>query len=301
MQSGLEILSWSFWSPETREPAEWRGGRSPSSAGTAVPDHAIPATASAQDEHAVEDGRPDGARSDAATPGPISSCSARSTASRAHARAARCDRRARRAITDELQSVRAQRERRTLHDRHGEPSSRHVAGGRAPARLLTAGSRRRRSSRRTRAERALLVGYDEALPSEYRPYVGQVQRSYALALLLGAAAAAASRSRRRRRTRGAGAAGPAVHGMGARAFRLRVTAGGQGWTWRRTLGRRRFSVGRTLSGQGCDVGYPVANNGRRPCLAASVDASVRAPKSGPGANRNVTRTNVRLALRRELS
>ncbi len=23
MQSGLEILSWSFWSPETREPSQW--------------------------------------------------------------------------------------------------------------------------------------------------------------------------------------------------------------------------------------------------------------------------------------
>ena len=46
MQSGLEILSWSFWSPETREPAEWRAAHpsAPAEAeATTVPDHAIPA------------------------------------------------------------------------------------------------------------------------------------------------------------------------------------------------------------------------------------------------------------------
>ncbi len=32
MQSGLEILSWSFWSPETREPAEWRAAQPVSAA-----------------------------------------------------------------------------------------------------------------------------------------------------------------------------------------------------------------------------------------------------------------------------
>ena len=29
MQSGLQILSWSFWSPETREPSEWRAAPPP--------------------------------------------------------------------------------------------------------------------------------------------------------------------------------------------------------------------------------------------------------------------------------
>jgi hypothetical protein len=43
VQNGLEILSWSFWSPETREPSQWRAAAPPSPATSAVPDHAIPA------------------------------------------------------------------------------------------------------------------------------------------------------------------------------------------------------------------------------------------------------------------
>ncbi|HSC16377.1 MAG TPA: beta-ketoacyl synthase chain length factor, partial [Gammaproteobacteria bacterium] len=41
MQSGLEILSWSFWSPETRQPQDWTAS-APSAPATAA---AIPATA----------------------------------------------------------------------------------------------------------------------------------------------------------------------------------------------------------------------------------------------------------------
>ncbi|HEY9183201.1 MAG TPA: beta-ketoacyl synthase chain length factor, partial [Gammaproteobacteria bacterium] len=83
--------------------------------------------------------------------------------------------------------------------------------------------------------RALLVSYDEVLPSEYRVYSRQEQRSYALALLLAAA----------------GSGGIAVELTSAEVEErlpmaplfaawalsqepeLTMTAGGQGFAWRR--------------------------------------------------------------------
>ena len=83
--------------------------------------------------------------------------------------------------------------------------------------------------------RVLLVAYDEVLPSEYRAYSRQEQRSYALALLLA----------------GAGGEGITLESVPAaieehlpiaplfaawalsREPKLSITAGGQGWTWRR--------------------------------------------------------------------
>jgi hypothetical protein len=82
----------------------------------------------------------------------------------------------------------------------------------------------------------LLVGYDEALSSEYRPYTRQEQRPYAVALLLQVAA-------------GGGIALEASEPSSEEPARplaplflawalsakpvLRLTAGGQGWSWRR--------------------------------------------------------------------
>ena len=83
--------------------------------------------------------------------------------------------------------------------------------------------------------RVLLVTYDEVLPSEYRTYSRQEQRSYALALLLTAS----------------GGGGIAIELTPAgvderlpmaplfaawalsREPELAITAGGQGWAWRR--------------------------------------------------------------------
>lgn len=42
MQNGVAILRWSFWSPETRDPAEWRNA--PAGTALPVPDDAIPKT-----------------------------------------------------------------------------------------------------------------------------------------------------------------------------------------------------------------------------------------------------------------
>jgi hypothetical protein len=85
------------------------------------------------------------------------------------------------------------------------------------------------------SRRVLLVSYDEVLPSEYRAYSRAEQRSYALALLLAAA----------------GSGGIAIEPMPARAEErlpmaplfaawvlsreptLTITAGEQGWAWRR--------------------------------------------------------------------
>jgi hypothetical protein len=85
-------------------------------------------------------------------------------------------------------------------------------------------------------KRVLLVGYDEALSSEYRPYTRQEQRPYAVALLLQVAA-------------GGGIALEASEPSSEEPARplaplflawalsakpvLRLTAGGQGWSWRR--------------------------------------------------------------------
>ncbi len=81
----------------------------------------------------------------------------------------------------------------------------------------------------------LLVSYDEVLPVEYQPYSRQVQRSFALALLLRAAADTGL-------TLQLSAADtedplPITPLFMAWALStdstLRLTAGGQGWEWRR--------------------------------------------------------------------
>jgi hypothetical protein len=85
------------------------------------------------------------------------------------------------------------------------------------------------------SRRVLLVSYDEVLPNEYRAYSREEQRSYALALLLAAA----------------GSGGIAIESTPARVEeplpmaplfaawalsgepKLEITAGEQGWAWRR--------------------------------------------------------------------
>jgi hypothetical protein len=85
------------------------------------------------------------------------------------------------------------------------------------------------------AKRALLVSYDEPLPSEYRPYSAQQQRPHALALLLGVAPTGGFRLDVGEPA--AEEAAPLAPLFMAWAvsneLELSRTAGGQGWTWRR--------------------------------------------------------------------
>ena len=80
------------------------------------------------------------------------------------------------------------------------------------------------------------MSYDEPLPLEYRPYSTQQQRSHALALLLGVA----PRGGLRLEPSPPAAEEPAPLATLFMAWalsagpHLSLTAGGQGWTWRRS-------------------------------------------------------------------
>jgi len=81
----------------------------------------------------------------------------------------------------------------------------------------------------------LLVSYDEVLPVDYQPYTRQAQRSFALALLLRVAATGGLTMRESQA--GAEDLLPITPLFMAWALStdpaLRLTAGGQGWEWRR--------------------------------------------------------------------
>jgi hypothetical protein len=81
----------------------------------------------------------------------------------------------------------------------------------------------------------LLVSYDEALPVEYQPYSRQVQGTFALALLLrGAAAGGITLQESRAGTEDLLPITPLFMAWALSTdLALRLTAGGQGWEWRR--------------------------------------------------------------------
>jgi hypothetical protein len=234
MQTGLEILRWSFWSPETREPSHWPAAEPDVQPATAVPDHAIPslhrrrmstlakmAVQTALEATATE--RPDF----------LVFCSQ-------HGELAR--------TRDLLAAIVAGGE---LSPTSFSQSVHNASAGlftiittsQAPATSLAAGAGTfaygwievEAFVAANPAKRALLVSYDEPLPHEYRPYSAQQQRSHALALLLGAApsggfklepaAAAAEES--------APLAPLFMAWALTAATTFNRTAGGQGWTWRR--------------------------------------------------------------------
>ena len=233
MQSGLEILSWSFWSPETREPAKWREAAAQCEH-IAVPDHAIPPThrrrMSTLSKMAVQtaleatrDARPDF----------LVFCSQHGEVVRTRELLAAIVAHGELSPTSFSQSV------------HNASAGLYtiVSASQAPATSLAAGAGTfaygwievEAFLAGHRDGRALLVGYDEALPDEYRPYVDHVQRTYALALLLGVAdsggltlesvAADAEES--------LPLAPLFIAWALAATPTFRVTAGGQGWNWRR--------------------------------------------------------------------
>ena len=82
---------------------------------------------------------------------------------------------------------------------------------------------------------ALLVSYDEVLPVDYQPYTRQVQRSFALALLLrGAPAGGFTLQESRTGTEELVPITPLFMAWALSTDpTLRLTAGGQGWEWQR--------------------------------------------------------------------
>lgn len=238
MQSGLEILSWSFWSPETREPqqwpAQWPTLAPPSQAASAVPDGAIPSAhrrrMSTLTKMAVQTALE---ATGSARPDFLVFCSQHGELARTHDLLAAIVARGDLSPTSFSQSV------------HNASAGLYtiIAGSQVPSTSLAAGAgtfaygwiEADAYLAQNPAKRALLVNYDEPLPSEYRPYSTQQQRAHALALLLGVAPSGGLSLVRSE---------PAVEETAPLAplfmawvlsasAELTRTAGGQGWTWRR--------------------------------------------------------------------
>ncbi len=234
MQSGLEILSWSFWSPETREPSQWSAAPSAAPATSAVPDDAIPAAhrrrMSSLTKMAVQTALEAcrGTRPDF-----LVFCSQHGELARTRDLLTAIVARGDVSPTSFSQSVHnASAGLFTIVTSSQAPSTSLAAGAgtfaygwiEAEAFLLQHPD-----------ARALLVNYDEPLPQEYRPYSTQQQRAHALALLLGVAA----RGGLRLACSEATAEDPAPLAPAFMAWALsgaaqfNCTAGGQGWAWRR--------------------------------------------------------------------
>ena len=214
MQTGLEILRWSFWSPETREPSHWSAAEPDSRPATAVPDHAIPslhrrrmstlakmAVQTALEATATE--RPDF----------LVFCSQHGELNRTRDLLAAIVARGELSPTSFSQSVHnASAGLFTIITTSQAPATSLAAG---PGTFAYGWIEAQAFVAANPAKRALLVSYDEPLPHEYRPYSAQQQRPHALALLLGCRAERRLQARAGgRRSRGAGAAGAVVHGVG---------------------------------------------------------------------------------------
>lgn len=235
MPSGLEILSWSFWSPETRQPQDW-AAFAPSLPVTAaaVPANAIPALhrrrMSTLSKVAVQ-------------------VALEATADHRAGFLVFCSQHGELNRTREL--LTAIVARTELSPMSFSQSVHNAAVGlysiitesRVPATSLAAGAgtfaygwiEAEAFLTSKPAERVLLVSYDEPVPEEYRPFATHEQRAHALALVLGAAAAggitlaSCERSDEERRP-----LAPLVLAWALSAGpELGVTAGGQGWVWRR--------------------------------------------------------------------
>jgi hypothetical protein len=235
MQSGLEILSWSFWSPETREPLDWPAAIArPPAPELPLPERAIPGLhrrrMSTLSKMAV------GVALEATAAAPadfLVFCSQHGELHR---------------TSELLAAIVASTElspasfSQSVHNA-GAGLYTIVKASRAPATSLAAGAgtfaygwiEAEAYLAEERGKRALLVSYDEPLPEEYRPYSVRAERAYALALLLGAAEH--------------GGVTLATHAAGVEEARplaplfmawalsassaLEITAGGQGWVWSR--------------------------------------------------------------------
>ena len=234
MKTALEILSWSFWSPETREPAQWKMSLGAARAQVSVPNDAIPAAhrrrmsnlSKVAVQVALEAAR--GARPDY-----LVFCSQHGELTRTRELLASIVSGAELSPTSFSQSV------------HNTSSGLYtiITANESPATSLAAGAgtfaygwiEAESFLEANRDKRALLVSCDEALSSEYAPYCPQEQRPHALGLLVGVA------------TSGGITLEPSDPGVETRlplpplfiawalsgGPELNETAGGQGWTWRR--------------------------------------------------------------------
>jgi hypothetical protein len=184
MQNGLEILSWSFWSPETRQPQDWPAVspvvEPPAVLGAQIPP-AHRRRMSTLSKMAVQVALEATA---GARPDFVVFCSQHGELTR----------------TREL--LRSIVERVELSPASFSQSVHNTAAGlytivtasRAPATSLAAGAasfaygwlEAEAFIAENRAQRVLLVSYDEPLPDEYLPYSDAEQRLYALAVVLGA-------------------------------------------------------------------------------------------------------------------
>jgi hypothetical protein len=232
MRSGLAISSWSFWSPETREPTQWRNAAT--RAAVPVPDGAIPSAhrrrMSTLSKMAVQTALE---VSQAARPDFLVFCSQHGELSRTRELLRSIVAGSELSPTSFSQSV------------HNASAGLYtiVASSGAPATSLAAGAgtfaygwiEAESFLAAQPAKQCLLVSYDEPLPPEYRPYTRQEQRPHAVALLLRAAAAGGFVLEQGEPE----AEEPAPLAPLFMAWALsaepafHVTAGGQGWTWRR--------------------------------------------------------------------
>jgi 3-oxoacyl-[acyl-carrier-protein] synthase III len=233
MPVALEVLSWSFWSPESRNPQEWRTAAA-AQAPTAVLGDAIPAShrrrMSTLSKMAVQTAL-EAARD--ARPDFVVFCSQHGEHARTRELLASIVSRTEMSPTSFSQSV------------HNTSAGLYsiITASNAPATSLAAGPGtfaygwiEAESFVAVHAgKQVLLVCYDEMLSSEYRPYSRQDQRSYALALLLGQAAHGGFRLEASEPK--AEELAPLAPLFMAWALSVApvfsVTAGGQGWTWRR--------------------------------------------------------------------
>jgi len=234
MQTGLEILRWAFWSPETREPSLWPAADPGSQSASVVPDHAIPALhrrrMSTLSKMAVQTAleATEGERPDF-----LVFCSQHGELKRTSDLLAAIVARGELSPTSFSQSVHnASAGLFTIITTSQAPATSLAAGpgtfayGWIEAEAFVAANPERR---------ALLVSYDESLPPEYRPYSSQQQRPHSLALLLGAASSGGFKLE----PADAELEEPAPLAPLFMAWALTAgatfnrTAGGQGWTWRR--------------------------------------------------------------------
>jgi len=235
MQSGLEILSWSFWSPETRQPQEWpTSAPSVSEPVAAIPANAIPALhrrrMSTLSKMAVQVALEATAAQRA---GFLVFCSQHGELNRTRELLAAIVARTELSPMSFSQSV------------HNAAVGLYsiITESRAPATSLAAGPgtfaygwiEAEAFLASNLSGRVLLVSYDEPVPDEYRSFATHDQRAHAVALVLGVAANGGL-------TLASSTAGPEERRPLAPLFldwalstrpELRVMAGGQGWVWRR--------------------------------------------------------------------
>jgi hypothetical protein len=233
MESGLEILRWSFWSPETRDPSQWSPAE-PATETAPVPDRAIPALhrrrMSTLSKMAVQTALE---VAEASRPDFVVFCSQHGELARTRDLLAAIVARGDLSPTGFSQSV---------HNAAAGLFS-IITASRAPSTSLAAGPgtfaygwiEAQAYLGGHPGERVLLVSYDEPLPQEYRAFSAQQQRPYALALLLGALQGGGVELS----PSSPGAEEPAPLAPLFMAWALSSqptfsrTAGGQGWTWRR--------------------------------------------------------------------